>query len=241
MKVNSESIYGTTASPFKKLAWGKCTQKPDKLYLHVFDWPADGKLTVPLASAVKRAYLLADKANALTVQRSAQAQIVQLPGAAPTPHAAVVVLEIAGPAKVLEPRFAQSPDGILTLKAADAELIGKTIRLETKADGIPNIGFWTDAHDSVQWPATISKTGWYQIEAEYACDPASAGSDCVLVIGDKQATATVAATGGWDDFATDTVGEIQIDRPGPVNVIVKATSKPGMGVVNLRAITLRPY
>ena len=27
MKVNGEAIYGTTASPFEKLAWGRCTQK----------------------------------------------------------------------------------------------------------------------------------------------------------------------------------------------------------------------
>jgi alpha-L-fucosidase len=54
MKVNGESIYGTTASPFKKLAFGKCTQKPGKLYLHVFQWPRDGKLLVPVANQVKR-------------------------------------------------------------------------------------------------------------------------------------------------------------------------------------------
>ena len=27
MKVNGEAIYGTKASPFEKLAWGRCTQK----------------------------------------------------------------------------------------------------------------------------------------------------------------------------------------------------------------------
>ncbi|MDB6064249.1 MAG: alpha-L-fucosidase, partial [Pedosphaera sp.] len=39
MRVNSEAIYGTTASPFKRLSYGKCTQKPGRLYLHVFSWP----------------------------------------------------------------------------------------------------------------------------------------------------------------------------------------------------------
>ena len=51
MKVNSESIYGTTASPFFKLTWGRCTTKEHKdgtsLFLHVFDWPKDGQLAVP--------------------------------------------------------------------------------------------------------------------------------------------------------------------------------------------------
>ena len=51
MKVNSESIYDTTASPFGKLPWGRCTRKAvddgTLLYLHVFDWPDDGELPVP--------------------------------------------------------------------------------------------------------------------------------------------------------------------------------------------------
>jgi alpha-L-fucosidase len=40
MKVNSESIYGTTASPIGRPPWGRCTAKGNKLYLHVFDWRA---------------------------------------------------------------------------------------------------------------------------------------------------------------------------------------------------------
>jgi len=65
MKVNGESIYGTTASPIGAPAWGRCTDKPGKLYLHVFDWPSDGKLVVPgVKGQVKKAYLLADTERA---------------------------------------------------------------------------------------------------------------------------------------------------------------------------------
>jgi len=46
MKINGESIYGTTASPLGEVPWGRCTARPGKLYLHVFDWPANGKLEV---------------------------------------------------------------------------------------------------------------------------------------------------------------------------------------------------
>ena len=51
MKANSESIYGTLASPFEQLAWGRCTQKQmaggvTRLYLHVYDWPKGGKLVL---------------------------------------------------------------------------------------------------------------------------------------------------------------------------------------------------
>ena len=66
MKVNGESIYDTTASPFVKLDWGRCTKKESDdetiLYLHVFDWPKDGELLVPgLKNEIRQAYLLADR------------------------------------------------------------------------------------------------------------------------------------------------------------------------------------
>src|SRR4051812_16338399 len=56
MTKNGDAIYATAASPFTKLEWGRCTQKPlaggrTRLYLHVFDWPRDGKLIVPLAAS----------------------------------------------------------------------------------------------------------------------------------------------------------------------------------------------
>ena len=60
MKVNGEAIYGTTKSPLPwQPAWGRVTQKGNNLYLHVFDWPADGKLVVTdLMNPVDKAYLL---------------------------------------------------------------------------------------------------------------------------------------------------------------------------------------
>ena len=55
MKTNGEAIYGTKASPFEKLNWGRCSQKSlpngkTRLYLHIFDWPNDGKLLLPLGT-----------------------------------------------------------------------------------------------------------------------------------------------------------------------------------------------
>ena len=62
MDKNSESIYGKSASPFRKLPWGRCTQKEGKLYLHVFDWPEEGFIRIPgLRNKVTKAYTLADK------------------------------------------------------------------------------------------------------------------------------------------------------------------------------------
>ena len=63
LRANGEAIYGTSAGPFAHLSWGVATRKGDKLYLHVFDWPADGKLRVPLKSKVRSATLLGEPAG----------------------------------------------------------------------------------------------------------------------------------------------------------------------------------
>ena len=58
MDVNAESIHGTGASPFELLPWGRATRKDDTIYLHVFDWPANGRLRVPLLNDISSARLL---------------------------------------------------------------------------------------------------------------------------------------------------------------------------------------
>jgi len=94
MAVNSESIYGTTASPIGKPAWGRCTAKGNKLYLHVFNWPADGRLDVPLAGAkAGKAYLMADKKHAgLPVSGGQDKITISVPDAAPDSIDSVIVL-----------------------------------------------------------------------------------------------------------------------------------------------------
>lgn len=102
MKRNGEAIYGTQASPFASLAWGRCTQKKNsasstRLYLHVFDWPKDGQLLVPVASAHRplRANLLGST-KPLAVTTGPNGIAITLPATAPHPIATVVVLDVAG-------------------------------------------------------------------------------------------------------------------------------------------------
>lgn len=119
-RVNGEAIYGTQASPFRSLEWGRCTQKPvpggTRLYLHVFDWPADGKLAVPgLRNRPKTAFLLSDPdRSALPVERIEDALVVTLPSAAPDTAASVLVLDIHGKPDVVEPPDLVSDFGSFT-------------------------------------------------------------------------------------------------------------------------------
>jgi alpha-L-fucosidase len=122
LKVNGEAIYGTTASPFKQqLPWGRCTKKlggpihlvaspryasmmgnttrqSSTLYLHVFDWPKDGKLVAPgLKNWVKSAYLLADPHHkALATESNAESLTITVPATAPDAISSTVVVKIKG-------------------------------------------------------------------------------------------------------------------------------------------------
>jgi len=104
MKVNGESIYGTTATPFKELSWGRCTTRFSgdgaTLYLHVFDWPPDGKLVVPgLKNTVQEAQMLVTHSK-LKTSASPDGVIVSVPNAAPDKISSTIVLKIKGAPEV---------------------------------------------------------------------------------------------------------------------------------------------
>jgi len=109
MKVNGEAIYATKASPFKKLDWGRCTSKPidggTRLYLHVFDWPVDGKLVVPgIFNKSRQAFLLSDsRRTALNVDRLEDALVIGVPPAAPDVIDSLVVLDVDGKPDINDP------------------------------------------------------------------------------------------------------------------------------------------
>jgi alpha-L-fucosidase len=107
MKVNHEAIYGTHASPFAKLAWGRCTQKPlgkgkTRLYLHVFDWPTDGKLVLQGLTNKPLKALLLNGAQPLEFACADSQVAIALPENAPDRHATVVVLDIKGKPEVVK-------------------------------------------------------------------------------------------------------------------------------------------
>ena len=98
MKVNGESIYGTSASPFSSLSWGRCTVKKkggkNFLYLHVFDLPSGEKLIVDgLASKVRKAYALNNPKDELAYNQTDNSLEISTSGVTADRFATVVVLE----------------------------------------------------------------------------------------------------------------------------------------------------
>ncbi len=238
MKVNSESIYATTASPFRRLVWGRCTQKPGKLYLHVFDWPAGGRLEVPMSNPIAKAYLLADPARTLAAEPGPRGQVVTLPAAAPDPIDTVVVVEIEGDPQPLDLPVAQASDGTLALEDPDVVISGPPVQI--LGLGVANNVFWMAAENSALWKAQVDQPGKFAVTAEYGADASMAGNEFTLTIGEQVLQGKVEETGGRDKMAVRPLGEVTIAQVGIVEF--KLTTKPrtSRGLMNLRAIRLEP-
>lgn len=99
LKVNGAAVYGTHPNPLGDEFKGKslrCTRKENQIFLHVFDWPASGKLAVPMPKeAVKKAYFLADPNHTpLKFTVTDGILTIDCPVTAPDPVDSVIALEI---------------------------------------------------------------------------------------------------------------------------------------------------
>jgi alpha-L-fucosidase len=133
LAANGEAIYGTSASPFASLPFGRCTMRRQgertTLYLHIYDWPAEGRLEFGgLGNRVERAYLLVQPDRELPIIAEEASIVVQMPRTAPDAVASVLALEIEGAPIVFEaPRIvSQSPTFVerlpVTLATGSKEL-----------------------------------------------------------------------------------------------------------------------
>lgn len=133
LKINGDAIYGTQASPFPYLSWGRATRKGQTIYLHVFDCPNEGKLIVPLGNKIKKAYLMADAKSALIVKAGKGNSMIQLPNYAPDKVASVVAVEIDG-----EPVVQPIPSAGKMVVASSSDDASK---IEKINDGSPAAGW----------------------------------------------------------------------------------------------------
>jgi alpha-L-fucosidase len=131
-----ESIYGTQASPFESLPWGRATMRPGEgtttLYLQVFDWPLAGELRVPgLGNRPLRAWIVGDEEGPLEVTHTDTDVVVAIPPGAPDPICTTVALEIEGSPVVYEaPRIEAASRQIVNY--VEARLVSRSPDLELR-------------------------------------------------------------------------------------------------------------
>ena len=242
MEVNGESIYGTTGSPFPSLPWGRCTKKQVEdgtlLYLHVFDWPADGKLVVPgLKNQVQGAWLLNGKAKLLTAAGD-EGVSVTLPAEAPNDYASVVVVKVNGTIEVEAVLPTVDSEGRLMLSVSDAFIHnneGSQDAALRAHDDIPHIGLWTDKEAYVEWTFR-AEPGNYEVLAEFSVDSPKTEFSFGLV-GVPQMV-EMESTGGYGKYVEKSLGTLRVESAGEQTVRIKPNPEAWQPI-NLRRIELR--
>ena len=241
MKVNHEAIYATTANPFKRLSWGRCTKQVTAdgatLFLHVFQWPADGKLVVPgLKNRPEKAWLLADaKKTSLAAESTPEGVAISVPATAPDAISSTVVLKVKGALDIQATTITQDFDGSLLLPASEARLHGEQIKFEA-GDQRNNIGFWLNPEEWVDWEFKATKAGKFDLSADIAGLDATS---FVVGLGSQKLKQTVKATGDYGKFSTMKLGTVEITAPGQVTLSVRPV-KDGWHPLNLKSVRLKP-
>jgi alpha-L-fucosidase len=238
LAVNGDAIYATTAGPFKRLGWGRATQAPDRLYLHVFAWPKDGMLTVPMSSGAKSAHLLAAPGVSLRFTASPTGLRLRLPPVAPDPIASVIVLDGVGRVQALPPPpIPPAPDGSFALSCDSADLAGPNLRVEGNID--LNLTAWRSTDDVPTWAIAIAHPGDYEVVLQAQVPAGDAGSEFVLTVGDQGLAGRTLATQG-EGYPETVVGRLHLGRAGPTEVSLRPRTLAGGEFMRLRAIFLRP-
>ena len=92
LEKHQESIYGTTPGPIQNLDWCKTTKTIENIYIHVLNWPSNGKLVLPnLGKSIHEVSILGDdKKTELNFENFNSDVIIQCPVLPPDPIVTVV-------------------------------------------------------------------------------------------------------------------------------------------------------
>jgi len=140
MRVNGEAVYGTSASPFKRLPWGRCTQKgagaDTALYLHVFEWSQpQALLLVPSIGNQPLGAKLLATGEALEVFRSGSDIAIRLPAKAPDEAVSVIKLVVRGEPVVYDAPEIEAASPIFVNPLAVTLSASKGLEIRYTTDG----------------------------------------------------------------------------------------------------------
>lgn len=130
-------------------------------------------------------------------------------------------------------------DGVITLQGRTALVTGTMLRYEP----LPHkatLGFWVNKDDSATFDFTATGPGTYTVEVLQGCGKGSGGAEVELAVGDSKLKFVVKDTGGFQAFEAREVGTLKVEKAGRHSLTVKALTKPGAAVMDLRQIVLKP-
>jgi arylsulfatase A-like enzyme len=141
--------------------------------------------------------------------------------------------------KVVEGRkpVLKTPEGTLTLAAADVQVHGKNIRYEPEPHKNV-VGYWTEVDDWAEWKLEIPEDGNYEIELQYGCGGGNGGSRVATICGGHSIEFTVKDTGHFQNMIYESIGTWTL-KQGETVLQVRPKTKSNIAVMDIRKIVLR--
>jgi len=247
MDKNGESIYGTAATPLPMQNWGVSTVKGNKLYLHVFNWPSDGKLYVGgLESPPGKIYLLADPKKMLGSSGGASNELViHIPAKAPDTVNTVIVLELNNGLPSKESKNDWRTDSVryvapnipLTrLLAFDATQHGKGFGFGDGKAGRYYVDGWKNKDQYLSWTFRTGAAANFSIAIKYLAGEGSGGAYQWQI--DGRQSENIPLTGGrGNEILTKDIG-ILVLNAGVHELSIRPVDIPGQELMKLLELQL---
>ncbi|GGG15067.1 alpha-L-fucosidase [Paenibacillus aceti] len=237
LEVNGESIYGTSRSPLEVHQWGESTRKGNMLYLHVFDWPQDGKLVLGgLMNHIRKAWILSENSRKALVTRRLNYcdWIIDLPLSPPTPSSccSVIAVEVVGEPRVRSGRLI-GERGINVFRSFDA-IVSEGMRYGDGKKGNEYIDHWTSTKQRVTWKIRANHSMRVKLVLKYkALD--GMGGVVQVELGDKMYQEPIIT--GTDYAAVET--EFTIGA-GKQDLSIVAVQIDGTELMRIYSVTISP-
>ena len=245
MNINDESIYGTQASPFAKLPWGRATSKQLKdgthrLYLHVFEWPQNGELHISGLESTPTSAHLIDGINNQPVQFKEVRGKLTLTGLPKNPvhtAATVIVLNIDEPPTASTYRINPSTNGSFTLEPSDSTAQNGVQYHDHGLNRRSMLNNWK-AGGAATYPLQVPEKSTYSIEIQVAAKSLKDGNSFFISAGEKTVPLSLKATGGMRNWKSLQAASIELPA-GAVSLQLHCANQAGPKEVAFSTITLR--
>lgn len=136
-------------------------------------------------------------------------------------------------------RPAQLSGGRIILHSSKSQAHGEKLHYE-EIEAKNTLGFWVNAADWASWHFQVDQPGIYAIHIWQGCGPGSGDSEVEMKCAGQSSRFKVEETKGFQDFKEREIGLVTFDKAGPQSLEVRAISKPGLAVMDLRQVILMP-
>jgi alpha-L-fucosidase len=211
LRKNGESIYGSSASPLPLQSWGVSTVKGSKLYLHVFDWPRDGKLYLGgLKSSVAKVYLLTDPKRTFAVTRLNDKDVViNLPLKAIDTINTVLGVDVDNGLQTDSLRYVSTNNPVTRLLAFDATQAGKGFGFGDGKTDRYYVEGWKSKEQKLSWKFRTAMPADFRIVIKYL-SPAEASGGLYAVSLDHYYTQNTVTTDLNGAVITRDIGTVSL-------------------------------